>query len=224
LDHIADFLHFPLQGPILLVFAQYELRPWPPPCQLIPFGPGRLRGCVASSRAALSSPRHASWLSHLASSRPLIVPPSRQLVTPACCCIASPYPLIALPSHRLVPPAGCRIASRHPLVAPHSCQLVAPACCRIASPHPLVAIWLLRRLSMRRPLVLSLSRRFASRCLVVPAGCCAIISCCPLVAPPSRPLIMLAGCCVACPCTAFSSSCRSPSPTPSNTIERCCRH
>ena len=141
----------------------------------------------------------------IASYRPLIAPPSRRLVAPAGCCIASHHPLIALPSRRLDAPAGCRIASRRPLIAPPSRQLVAPACCRIASPCPLVAPratlsssrragWLLCRLLMHRPLVVSLSRRAASCFLVAPAGCRAIISRRPLVAPPSRPLIVLAGC------------------------------
>ena len=75
-----------------------------------------------------------------------------------------------------------------------------------------------------RHLVILSSRRLASCCLVAPAGCRAIISCRPLVAPPSRPLILLAGCCVACPCTAYSSSRCRPSPTPSNAVERSCRH
>ena len=139
------------------------------------------------------------------------------------------------PSCRLVAPAGFCIASRRPLVAPPSRQLIAPACCRIASSCPLVAPraalssshcagWLLRHLSTRRPIIVSSSCRAASRCLVASAGCRAIISCRHLVAPPSCPLIVLAGCCVACPCAALSSSRRSPSPTPSNAIERCCRH
>jgi hypothetical protein len=115
--------------------------------------------------------------------------PSRQLVVPACCCIASPRPLV-------VP--------------------------RAALSTPLCAGWLLRHLSTRRPLVVSLSRHAASRSLVVPAGCRAIISCRPLVAPPSRPLIVLAGCCFACLCAALLSSRRSPSSMPSNTVERCC--
>ena len=173
---------------------------------------------------------------HIASCPPLIVPPSRCLVAPAGSCIASRRPLIVLPSRCLVAPAGCHIASRHPLVASPSCQLVVPACCRIASPCPLVAPrtalsssrhagWLLRRLSTRRPLTVSLSRCAASCCLVAPAGCRTIISCRPLVAPPSRPLIVLAGCCIACPCVALSSSQRSPLlPTPSNAVEHCCCH
>ena len=171
----------------------------------------------------------------IASCRPLIAPPSRCLVAPAGCHIASCRPLIALPSHRLVAPAGCCIASHHPLIAPPSCQLVVPACCHITSPCPLVALhaalsfsrragWLLRRLSTHHPLVVSLSHRAASCCLVVPAGCCTIISCHPLVAPPSHTLVVLAGCCVACPCAVLLSSRRSPSPTPSDSVERCCRH
>ena len=71
---------------------------------------------------------------------PLVVPPSHQLVAPACCCITSPRPFVALPSRHLVAPAGCRIASRRPLVAPPSRQLVAPACCCIASPCPLIVL------------------------------------------------------------------------------------
>ena len=77
---------------------------------------------------------------------------------------------------------------------------------------------------MRHPLVVLSSRRAASCCLVAPAGCRTIISHRPLVAPPSRPLIVLAGCCIVCPCAALSSSRRSPSPTPLNAVERCCRH
>ena len=155
----------------------------------------------------------------IASCCPLIAPPSCRLIAPAGCCIDSCHPLIALPSHRLVAPAGCRIASRRPLIVPPSCQLVTPACCRccITSPHPLFvtraallssrcASWLLRHLSTRHPLVVLPSHRAASSCHVAPAGCCAIISCHPLVAPPSRSLIVLAGCC------------------PSNTVEHCCRH
>jgi hypothetical protein len=76
----------------------------------------------------------------------------------------------------------------------------------------------------RRPLVVSLSHRAASRCLITPVGCRIIISRRPLVASPSCPLIVLAGCCIASPCAALSSSSRSPSPTPLNAVERCCRH
>ena len=34
----------------------------------------------------------------------------------------------------------------------------------------------------------------------------------------------MAGYCVACPCAVLSSSCRNPSPTPSNAVKRCCSH
>ena len=132
---------------------------------------------------------------------------------------------------------SCHTASCRPLVALPSCQLIAPACCRIASSRPRAALSSLvlssRQLVVASPLdvppshslVVSLSRHAASCCLVAPAGCCAIISCRPLVAPPSSgPLIVLAGCCVACSCTALLSSRRSPLPTPSNAVERCCRH
>ena len=39
---VAESRAPPLQHPILLIFAQYQLRPWPPPCQLILIGLGRL--------------------------------------------------------------------------------------------------------------------------------------------------------------------------------------
>jgi hypothetical protein len=171
----------------------------------------------------------------IASCRPLIAPPSCCLDAPAGCCITSCHPLIAPPSCHLVAPIGCCIASHRPLVAPPSRQLVAPACSHTASPCPLVApcaalssshctSWLLRRLSMCRPLVVLLSCCAASCCLVAPAGCCAIISRHPIVAPPSHHLIMLAGCCVASPCAALSSTCHIPLPMPSNAVKHCCRH
>jgi hypothetical protein len=167
--------------------------------------------------------------------RPLVVL-SRQLV------VASPLavlslrcPLVVLSRQLVVALPLAILLLRHPLVnssrqlvvalpllvlslplrpAPPSRPLAAPAGCCVAS-----------RLSMRRPLVVSLSRRAASCCLVVPAGCRAIIPCRPFVATPSRRLLVLAGCCVACPsCATLSSSRRSPSPTPSNAVERCCRH
>jgi len=183
----------------------------------------RRPGVVLSYQLVIASP-----------CRPLIAPPSCCFVAPAGCGIASPCPLIALPSRHLVPPAGCRIASHRPLIAPPSRQLVAPACYCIASPRPLAAPhaalspsrcagWLLRRLSMHHPLVVLLSHCAASHCLFARAGCCAIISRRPLIAPPSCPLIMLTSCCITCPCAAFSSFCHSPSPMPSNAIECCCR-
>ena len=99
----------------------------------------------------------------------------------------------------------------------------------MAATSPIDSVWSrttmrLCRLSTRRPLVVSLSRRAASRCLITSVGCRIIISRPPLIAPPSCPLIVLAGCCIASPCAALLSSSRSPSPTPSNAVERCCRH
>ena len=156
---------------------------------------------------------------HIASCRPLIALPSRHLVTPAV--VISPHPLIALPSCCLVTPAGCCIASCRPLIVPPSRQLVAPAYCHISSLGPLIVPrvalsssrrtgWLLRLLSMRYPLVILLSRCATSCCLVAPAGCCAIISRRPLVAPLSCPLIVLAGCCIACPCATLAVECCLP--------------
>jgi hypothetical protein len=89
-----------------------------------------------------------------------------------------------------------RAASHCPLVAPPSRPLIVLALlssCRSPSPTPSNAVEcpLLRRLSTRRPLVVSSSRRAASCCLIAPAGCRIIISRCPLIAPPSCPLIVL---------------------------------
>jgi len=135
----------------------------------------------------------ASPLAVLSLRRPLVVL-SRQLV------VALPLLVVALPLTVL--------SLRHPLVN-SSRQLVVASPLLVLSLRPTPpsrrAGWLLRRLSMRRPLIVSLSRRAASRCRVAPAGCRAIISRRPLVAPPSRPLIVLAGCCVASPCAALSS-------------------
>jgi hypothetical protein len=145
----------------------------------------------------LSSRRHGAVLScQLVVPSPLVVLSLRHplvVLSELVVAFASRHPLIALPSHRLVLPAGCRLASRRPLVAPPSRQLIMPACCRVAPPRPLIvpgaalsssrrAGWLLRRLSTHRPLVVSSSHCAASRCLVAPAGCHAIISCHPLVA------------------------------------------
>ena len=204
LDHIADYLQFISNAqsfwftlntsmtmaatlPVDSVWTRKTLRL----CHLLSRGPG----VVLSCQLVVTLP-----LVVISLRRPLVVL-SRQLV------VAS----IALPSHCLVAPACCCIASRHPLIVPPSCQLVAPACCHIASPRPLVAPraalssshcagWLLHRLSPRRPLVISLSCRAASCCLVAPAGCHAIISCHPLVALPSRPLILM-GCTQEFSCT-----------------------
>jgi hypothetical protein len=224
LDHIADYLQFisnaqsfwfmlntsmtvATTSPVDSVWTRMTTRL----CRLLSHRPGVILSC----QLVVTLP-----LFVLSLSRPFIIL-SCQLV------VAS----IVLPSRCLVAPAGCRIASHRPLVVTPSCQLIAPACCCIASPCPLIAPcavlsssrcagWLLRCLSMRRPLVISSSCHVASCCLVEPAGCRAIISCRPLGAPPSHPLIVLAGCCIACPCAALLSSCCSPLPTPSNADER----
>ena len=112
---------------------------------------------------------------HIASRRPLVAPPSCQLVAPAFCCIASPHPLVAphttLSSSRRTRTDWLlrRLSTRRPLVVLSSRRaasrcLITPAGCRvIISCRPLVAPhshpshragWLLRCLSLRRPLVL----------------------------------------------------------------------
>jgi len=193
-----------------------------------------MRLCRLSSRRPLvTSPCHqvvAQPLVVLSVCRPL-VNLLRQLV------VASPLfilslrcPCVVLLRQLVVPLPLAVLSLSHPLV-----KLVEPACCRIASPRPLVvpraalsssrrAGWLLHCLLMCHPLVTLSSCCAASRSLVAPAGCRAIISCHPLVAPHSRPLIVLAGFCVACPCTALSSSHCSPLLMPSKAIKCCCCH
>jgi hypothetical protein len=146
---------------------------------------------------------------------PLVAPPWCPLVMPAGSCIASCRPLIAPPSRCLVSPPGCCIASCRLLIVLPSCCLAAlavalplailslrhlsstrrasllPHCLSSSLVAPRVILsssrragWLFCHLLMRCPLV---SRRLI---LVAPAGCHAVISCCPLVAPPSCPLIV----------------------------------
>jgi hypothetical protein len=101
--------------------------------------------------------------------------------------------MLSSPSRQLVAPACCRIASPRPLVVP-----------RAALSTPLCAGWLLRRLSTRRPLVVSLSRHAASQLVVVPSSLVVlslhrplVLSLCWLVvalhvlAPPSCPLVVV---------------------------------
>ena len=201
-------------------------------------------GCHLTNRFRLEPNDYevVSPLCQLIVASPLVVPSLRRslVVLLRQLVVASPLavlslrcPLVVLSRQLVVALPLVVLSMRHPLVN-SSCQLVATSY-RITSPHPLVAHrtalsssrhagWLLRRLSACSPLVILSSRCATSRCLVAPAGCRAIISWRTLVAPPSRPLILivLAGCCFACPCAALLPSGCSSSPTPSNTIERCC--
>ena len=133
------------------------------------------------------------------------------------------HPLVVLSRQLGVALPLAVLSLRHPLVN-LSHQLVVASPPRAALSSSRCANWLLRHLLVLCPLVISWTHCGTSSCLVAPAGCRTIISCRPLIALPSCPLIVLAGCCIACPCSALSSSRRSPSPTPSNAIECCCRH
>ncbi len=145
---------------------------------------------------------------------PLIAPPSCHLDAPAGCRIASRRPLVALPSRSLVVPTGCHIASPCPLVVPPTHPVVVPA--GVALP--------LNTPPSRRLIVsscrLSLSHHvswFSHHHLSLFSRCTALLFSCSL--------IVLAGCWVASPFTTLLSSRRSsPLPTPSNAVERCCRH
>jgi hypothetical protein len=72
---------------------------------------------------------------------------------PACCHIASPCPLVAPPTRPLITPAGCSVASR-PAALSSSCRLVMPPLIvssrqRVVASSPLVVLLLYH------PLVLS---------------------------------------------------------------------
>jgi hypothetical protein len=94
----------------------------------------------SSHCAALSPSCHASC--HIASRPPLVAPPCRRLVVPACCCIASPRPLVApraalsssrplvLSSSRPLVLSSRRLVVASPLNAPPSLRLIVSCACR----------------------------------------------------------------------------------------------
>ena len=158
--------------------------------------------CIASQCTALSS------------SRSLVVPP---LVVSSCQLIVAPSSLVILSLHCPLVLSSCWLVVALPLIAPPSLPLIVVHCrCHRTprnAPPPLNAISivhrchscrpsspsnanthlrpLLRCLSTRCPLVVLLSRRAATPCLVAPAGCRIIISRRPLVALPSScPLVL----------------------------------
>ena len=164
-----------------MVFAQYQLRPWPPPCQLIPFGPGKLRGCVTSCRATLSSPRRASWLSHS------LLSSSHCAVLSSTCRASLLSHCLSLSSHCAALSSSCRASwlSHSLLPSSHCATLLSTHCTSVLSRR----LSSFSRCAQRRPLILSshqlvvtspldvpLSRRLvflsscraASRCLVMP--------------------------------------------------------
>jgi len=146
--------------------------------------------------------------------RPLVVLSCQLVVASPLAILSLCCPLVVLSpqlSHCLLPSSHCTTLSSTPRASLLS----------MASPHPLVVLlpalsssclagWLLSCLSMRRPLVISLSCRATSRCLVAPAGCVAssslvvlslhrplVLSSCwlvvvlPVLAPPSHPLVVV---------------------------------
>jgi hypothetical protein len=151
----------------------------PPSCCLAQAG-----CCVASSRNALSSSRCAALSSYC---RHLTSPPSCCLISPAGCCVASRCTALSSSSHstalvvlRRLVVASLLVAppSRHatlsssplPLTAPPSHCLISTGGCCVASCHAALSLssysfalsssctgWLLRRLLLCRPLVLSSS-------------------------------------------------------------------
>jgi hypothetical protein len=142
-------------------------------------------GVVLSCKLVVASP-----LVILSLRRPLVVL-MRQLV------VASPLAVLSLRCPLIILLRQLVVAL--PLAVLSLCQPLvnsSSAYCRMASPRPLIvphtalssfrrAGWLLHRLLMCHPFIVLSSCRAASRCLVAPAGCRAIISCRPLVALPS---------------------------------------
>jgi hypothetical protein len=148
------------------------------------------------------------------------VPPSRQLVAPACCCIASPRPLIALLlivlSRQLVDALPLAILLlRHPFInssrqlvvaslllvlslrpAPPSHPLIAPAGCCIASQRTTLSS---SCHLVVPPLVDSLHQLVvAPSSLVILSlhrplvfSSCWLVVALPVLAPPSRPLVIV---------------------------------
>jgi hypothetical protein len=127
--------------------------------------------------ATLSSSSRASWFSHRLSL-------SSHCAAFSSSCHASWLLHCLSPSSVLLLRHPLVNSSRQLVVAASPCPLVAPRAA-LSSSHR--SGWLLRRLLTCRPLVLLSSCRAASCCLVAPAGCRAIISLRPLIAPPSRP-------------------------------------
>jgi hypothetical protein len=138
----------------------------PPSCRLVAPAGCRIASC--RPLIALPSSRHVAPAGcRIVSRRPLIAPPSRQLVAPACCRsrIASPRPLVApraavLSSRRagwlLRRPLDVLSSRRAPsrcLITPAHHLLLSSRCTALLSSH--CAGWLLRCLSLCRPLVLS---------------------------------------------------------------------
>ena len=135
---------------------------------MILFGPGRLRDCVASRHAALSSPRCASWLSHslLLSSHCAALPTTRRA--------SLLLHRLSSTSHCAALSLSCRASWLSHCLSPSSrCATLSSTRCTSLLSHRLSLSSLC---TPRRPLVLS------SRRLIVAS---------PLNAPPSRCLVVL---------------------------------
>ena len=243
-DHIADYLQFisnaqsfwfTLNTSMTMAATSSVNSVWTRETTKLCRLSSRRPGVVSSCQLVVTSP-----LVVLSLLRPLVVL-SRQLVVALPLAVLSlRHPLVVLSRQLVVASPLAFLVLRCPLVV-LSCQLVVAlplavlslhhpvvnSSCQLVVASPLLVLSLRpAQLVVALPLDSPPSHRLARAASCAPAGCRANISCCPLVAPPSSPLIMLAGCCFVfpCPCAALSSSHRSPLPTPSNAIERCCRH
>ena len=155
-----------------------------PPCQSILFGPERLRGCVASRRAALLSPCRASWLSH------------RLLSFSHCATLSSSCHTSWL-SQCLSPSSRCATLSSSCCASLLSHHLTSSSCCAAhSSSHR--SDWLLCQLLMPHLLVVLSSRHLivSLSCRLVVLSSCrlVVLSSCLLVVSSSRCLIVSLSC------------------------------
>jgi hypothetical protein len=173
-----------MQPPTLSLPAAFATnrRPPPPPLTL-PLPPGRhyhhRHHCSPFRRATL-----------LSSHRPITALPSRRLIAPAGCCVASLRTALSSSSHRTALSLSCSgwllhcLPSHRPLVLSLCLPLVLSSsyhCAALSLSH--LTGWLLRRLSLYRLLVvLSLRRSLVVLLRLLAAST--------LVAPPSRPHVM----------------------------------
>jgi hypothetical protein len=180
-----------------------------PPCQSILFGPERLRGCVASRRAALLSPCRASWMSH------------RLLSFSHCATLSSSCHTSWL-SQCLSPSSRCATLSSSCCASLLSHHLTSSSCCAAhSSSHR--SDWLLCQLLMphllvvlsSRHLIVSLSCRLVvlSSCRLVVLSSCrlVVLSSCRLVVLSSCRLVVLSSCLLVVSssrCLIVSLSCR----------------
>jgi len=131
-------------------------------------GPRRLRGCVASNCATLSSPRRASWLSH-------------SLLSSCHCAALLSTRRASLLLHRLSSSSHCAALSSschasclmHCLLPSSRCATLSSTRCASLLSHCLSSS---SHCTPRHPLVLSLRRLVVASPLAAPPSRCLVVS------------------------------------------------